>query len=69
VRILANDSLEAGDLLAESAEFVGFFNLPRLLAQAELNELLASGAETAFEFRRGEFKNFFGLHNRTSFVD
>jgi hypothetical protein len=55
---LREDGLEPGDVLAEGAQFVGLFDLAGLLAQPELEELLA-GLREACWISAGEFADFF----------
>ena len=56
---------ESGDVLAERAQLVGFLDLTRLLAQTQLEELLASFAKLGGELGWREFADFFGSLNET----
>jgi len=60
--LLVDGGFEPSDVLAEDADFVSFFYLSGLLAQAELEKLLAGFAELGFDLGRREFANFFGSH-------
>jgi len=57
--------LETCDVLAERAQLVGLLDLTRLLAQAELEELLANLAELGGDLSRSEVADFFGSHDGT----
>ena len=59
------DGEEAGDVLAERTQLVGFLDLAGLFAQAELEELLAGLAELGDGFLSGKITDFFGSHDGT----
>src|SRR5438067_2076249 len=65
VLLLVRDGLEPRDVLAERAQLVGFFHLAGLLAQLELEELLADLAELGVDLGGREIADFFRSHDGT----
>src|SRR6478609_7498441 len=60
--LLLQDGLQARDVLAVGAQEVRLLDLAGILAQAELEELLAGLAELRGDLARGEVADFFGSH-------
>ena len=62
--LFVKDGLEAGNILAEGAQLVGFLHLAGLFAHTQLEELLAQFAELGGDLDWREFADFFRSHGR-----
>ena len=62
--LLAADGLHLCDVLAALSQLRRIFDLSSLLAQLELQELLASIADRFLDFGERKFSDFFYLHVR-----
>src|SRR5690606_38602399 len=64
--LLGLDGFEAGDVLAQGAEQVGLLDLTGLLAQAQLEQLLAGLVELGVDLGDREVADFLGFHCKGS---